>query len=112
METAAHLADHVIPALPVRPWVLSVRKRLCYYLQSDPAVQNLTLHIFLSAVEQGVRRCSPGAASSRTWGATSPPRMAPASGPPLWEMADAGQDEYDPQAQPAPDYEFDQRIAW
>ena len=38
---------------------------------------------------------------------TSPPRMAPARGPPLWEMADAG----DPNAQPAPDYEFDQRIA-
>jgi len=27
-------------------------------------------------------------------------------------MADAGQGEYDPQAQPVPDYEFDQRIAW
>ena len=28
METAAHLADHVIARLPVRPWVLSVPKRL------------------------------------------------------------------------------------
>jgi hypothetical protein len=36
----------------------------------------------------------------------------PARGPPLWEMQDAGRDEFDPQAQPAPDYEFDQRIAW
>jgi len=27
-------------------------------------------------------------------------------------MADAGHGEFDPQAQPAPDYEFDQRIAW
>jgi hypothetical protein len=44
--------------------------------------------------------------------ATSPTRMAPARGPPLWEMADAGRDEFDRQAQPAPDYEFDQRIAW
>jgi hypothetical protein len=43
---------------------------------------------------------------------TSPPRIAPARGPPLWEMADAGQGEFDPQAQPAPDFEFDQRIAW
>lgn len=33
--------------------------------------------------------------------AASPPRMAPARGPPLWEMADAGQAEFDPQAQPA-----------
>jgi hypothetical protein len=43
---------------------------------------------------------------------TSPPRLAPARGPPLWEIADAGQGGFDPQAQPAPDYEFDQRIAW
>jgi hypothetical protein len=44
-------------------------------------------------------------------GATSPPRLMSARGPPLWQMPDAGQDEYDPQAQPAPNYEFDQRIA-
>ena len=37
---------------------------------------------------------------------------APARGPPLWEMPDVGQRGFDPQAQPAPDYEFDQRIAW
>ncbi len=43
---------------------------------------------------------------------TSSPRIAPARGPPLWEMADARQGEFDPQAQPAPDFEFDQRIAW
>ena len=43
---------------------------------------------------------------------TSPPRVAPARGPPLWETPDAGQGESGPQAQPAPDYEFDQRIAW
>ena len=43
---------------------------------------------------------------------TSPPRLAPARGPPLREMPDTGKDPFDPQAQPAPDYEFDQRIAW
>jgi hypothetical protein len=32
--------------------------------------------------------------------------------PPLWEMADAAPTECGPQAQLAPDYEFDQRIAW
>jgi len=37
--------------------------------------------------------------------------MAAARGPPLWETPEAGQDQFDPQAQPAPDYEFDQRIA-
>jgi hypothetical protein len=43
---------------------------------------------------------------------TSPPRLAPARGPPLWEIPVAGQGGFDPQAQPVPDYEFDQRIAW
>jgi hypothetical protein len=27
-QTAAHLADHVIPQVPVRQWVISVPKRL------------------------------------------------------------------------------------
>jgi len=48
------------------------------------------------------------------------PILAPAGGPPLWELSVAGQaePETDPQAQPAPDYECDQRdqrdhlVAW
>ena len=44
--------------------------------------------------------------------ATSPPRILPARGPPLWEMPGAEPGQFDPQFQPAPDYEFDQRIAW
>lgn len=40
------------------------------------------------------------------------PTIAPARGPPLWEMPPAWQREIDPQAQPAPDYAFDPRIAW
>jgi len=43
---------------------------------------------------------------------TLPPRLASARGPPLWEMPDAGQGEFGTEAQPAPDYEFDQRVAW
>jgi hypothetical protein len=42
----------------------------------------------------------------------TPPTVAPARGPPLWQWPPAGQREIDPQAQPAPDYEFDQRVAW
>jgi hypothetical protein len=44
--------------------------------------------------------------------ATWPPRLTPARGPPLWETMDAGRDEFDLPVQLAPDYEFDQRIAW
>ncbi|MDP2793028.1 MAG: hypothetical protein Q8O25_02935 [Sulfurisoma sp.] len=43
---------------------------------------------------------------------TSPPRMAPARGPPLWEAVMEMQGINDPLAQPEPAYEFDQRIAW
>ena len=42
---------------------------------------------------------------------TSPPRLMPARAPPLWEMQGATLGEDDPQAQSAPAYEFDQRIA-
>ena len=42
---------------------------------------------------------------------TAPPRIAPARGPPLSDMPDA-RAEFDRQAQPAPEYEFDQRITW
>ena len=34
-------------------------KRLRYFLQANPAVQNLALHIFLSEVEQGLRATCP-----------------------------------------------------
>ncbi len=40
----------------------------------------------------------------------APPKLAPARGPPLWEAA--GQGDADPLAQPIPEVEFDQRIAW
>ncbi len=43
---------------------------------------------------------------------TSPLRLMPARAPPLWEMQGATIAEDDPQAQSAPEYEFDQRIAW
>jgi len=48
---------------------------------------------------------------------TQPPRIAPAHGPSLWEaaaaFAQAGNDpQWDMSAQPEPEIEFDQRIAW
>ena len=39
-DTAAHLTEHVFPSLPVRQWVLSVPKRLRYFMQRDGAVLN------------------------------------------------------------------------
>jgi len=42
----------------------------------------------------------------------SPLRLMPARGPPLWEMSGSDPAKSDPRAQPMPDNEFDQRIAW
>ena len=62
VETAAHLNDHVFPRLPVRQWVLSVPKRLRYYMQRDGAVLNMVLRIFLRVIGQSLQSHSPGAA--------------------------------------------------
>ena len=69
LETAAHLADHVFPRLPVRQWVLSVPKRLRYFLQSDAALQGAVLSIFLRAVERCLREHSPGSSACARIGA-------------------------------------------
>ena len=42
----------------------------------------------------------------------APPRVAPARGPPLWDLPAAGEGGGAPIAQPAPAYAFDQRVAW
>ena len=62
VETAAHLCDHVFPRLPVRQWVLSVTKRLRYYMQRDGAVLNMVLRIFLRVIAQSLQSNCPGAA--------------------------------------------------
>jgi hypothetical protein len=50
---------------------------------------------------------------------SQPPHIAPARGPPLWDDGDAQigegvavESDWDLAAQPAPDYEVDQRINW
>lgn len=63
-ETAAHLADHVFPRLSVRQWVLSVPKRLRYYMQRDGAALNTALRIFMRIVQQCLHEHCPGAAQA------------------------------------------------
>jgi len=62
VETAAHLSDHVFPRLPVRQWVLSVPKRLRYFMQRDGVVLNSVLHIFLRVIAQSLQAHCSGAA--------------------------------------------------
>ena len=63
-QTAAHLADHVLPRLPVRQWVLSVSKRLRYFMQRDGAALNTALRLFLRVIEQSLHEHCPGAAQA------------------------------------------------
>jgi hypothetical protein len=65
----SHLADHVLPRLPVRQWVLSVPKRLRDHLEHDPAIETLALRIFLSVVEPAWCRACPAAGSDSRIGA-------------------------------------------
>jgi hypothetical protein len=62
VQTAAHLTDHVFPRQPVRQWVLSVPKRLRYFLQRDGVVLSMVLRIFLRVIEQSLHQHCPGAA--------------------------------------------------
>ena len=70
-ETAAHLVDHVFPPLPVRQWVLSVPKRLRWYLQREPKAVSAVLHILLRVIEAHLRQSSPGASARARLGAVS-----------------------------------------
>ena len=60
-ETVAHLVDHVFPTVPVRQWVVSVPKRLRYFLARDARLLNRVVRIALSEVERAIRAHSPGA---------------------------------------------------
>ena len=71
VETAAHLADHVFPRLPVRQWVLAVPKRLRYFLRDDADLQGAVLRIFLDAVERCLCEHSAGCGDAARSGAVA-----------------------------------------
>jgi hypothetical protein len=64
-ETAAHLVDHVIPPLPVRQWVLSVPKRLRWYLEREPRALSAVLRILLRVIEAHLIQGSGAGARAR-----------------------------------------------
>ena len=51
-QTAAHLADHVIPPVPVRQWVISVPKRLRGMLADRLQAVTVLTKIFLTEIER------------------------------------------------------------
>ena len=69
-DTAAHLVDHVLPAVPVRQWVLTLPFPLRSRVAFDHQLQSAILGLFLDAVfrwlrmkaqEDGVLDTRPGA---------------------------------------------------
>ena len=55
-ERAAHLVDHVLPAVPIRQWVLSLPYRLRYLLAWDHALCRAVLAIYARALLSFLRR--------------------------------------------------------
>jgi hypothetical protein len=70
-ETAAHLVDHVFPQVPVRQWVLSLPKRLRYFLHHHATLLKPVLQIFLAEVEVALRSCSPDVPDDARFGAVT-----------------------------------------
>ena len=71
VEIAAHLVDHIFPKVPVRQWVLSLPKRLRYFLVRDNLLANEVRRIFLTQVEKALIACSRDAPKDAKLGGVS-----------------------------------------
>jgi hypothetical protein len=71
-QTAAHLADHVIPPVPVRQWVISVPKRVRGMLADRPRAVAALTKIFLNEIERLLLAASGGAPDAETPRASRP----------------------------------------
>lgn len=65
-EVAAHLSDSVVPAVPMRQWVLSVPKRLRPHLMRDSDLAGAVLRILLRVIRIELRDSVRGAAGDET----------------------------------------------
>ena len=72
LETAAHLADHVIPPVPVRQWVISVPKRLPGFLADRRRAVAALTKIFLDEIERSLLTTSGVTAAADTPSAPRP----------------------------------------
>jgi hypothetical protein len=57
-ETAANLIENLIPAIPIRQWVISFPKRIRHFLQTDAILQEV-LRIVVDEVRKRIISCSP-----------------------------------------------------
>ena len=75
VEMGAHCVDHVFPAVPVRQWVLSVPKRIRYYLNRDNKLAGKVLHILLDVLTQTYRNLLGLGEDARIGGIAFPQRF-------------------------------------
>jgi hypothetical protein len=88
----ALLLARIDEVFPLRCTLCGGDVRIIAFITDGPTVRDLLLHLGEP---------------------TAPPRIAPARGPPLWEAAGNDHDpSADPPPQPAPAFEFDQRLTW
>ncbi len=69
VETAAHLVDTVLPRVPYRQWVVSVPKRVRWFLKHRPEALDGLARVFLRATDTALRRASPDAPRDSRFGA-------------------------------------------
>ncbi len=69
VETAAHLVDAVLPRVAYRQWVVSMPKRVRWFLKHRPEALDGLARVFLRAVETALRRASPDAPRVARFGA-------------------------------------------
>ncbi len=67
-ETAAHLVEHMFPQVPVRQWVITLPKRLRYFLLHDAELTGSVLQIGLRVIERTLREHCPDAPSTARYG--------------------------------------------
>jgi hypothetical protein len=77
-QTAAHLADRVIPPVPVRQWVVSIPKRLRGFLADRPQAVAALTKIFLAEIERTLLTAS-GVTSDADAQSASRPRLGAVS---------------------------------
>jgi len=68
-ETAAHLAEHVFPRVPVRQGVVTFPKRLRFFLHRNLALLGRVRRSVLRTIEAGLRHRCPGAPRGARCGA-------------------------------------------
>ena len=85
------LLAHIFEILPLRCGLCGAQMRLIAFVTDPPAVKSILTHLGEP---------------------TTPPQVARARGPPLWEQAPEPLANRDESPAPVPEFVFDQRVSW